>query len=104
LYQSRSELPKSRRPARIVSEVGTTKGWVCGVAEEDSDWLGSSIGPHTKEVWTGKIRMVVQQGFDLLWVQVTTSAECKKVSGYSLFREGAANTAGKEPIEALINL
>jgi hypothetical protein len=26
----------------------------------------------------------VQQGFDLLWVQVTTSVECKKVSGYSL--------------------
>jgi hypothetical protein len=51
LYQSRSGLPKSRRPARIVSEVGTTKGWVCEVAEEDNDWLGSSIGPHTKEVW-----------------------------------------------------
>jgi hypothetical protein len=46
----------------------------------------------------------VQQSFDLLWVQVTTSAECKKVSGYSLFREEAANMAGKEPIEALINL
>jgi hypothetical protein len=46
-------LPKSRRPARIVSKVGTTKGWVCEVAEEDSDWLGSSTGPHTKEVWTG---------------------------------------------------
>jgi hypothetical protein len=46
----------------------------------------------------------VQQAFDLLWVQVTTSAECKKVSGYSLFWEGVANTAGKEPIEALINL
>jgi hypothetical protein len=44
-----------RRPALIVSEVGTTKGWVCGVAEEDSDWLGSSTRPHTKEVWTGKI-------------------------------------------------
>jgi hypothetical protein len=46
----------------------------------------------------------VQQGFDLLWIQVTTSAEYKKVSGYSLFWEGAANAAGKEPIEALINL
>jgi hypothetical protein len=46
----------------------------------------------------------VQQGFDLLWVQVITSTECKKVSGYSLFREGVANAAGKEPIEALINL
>jgi hypothetical protein len=30
--------------------------------------------------------------------------ECKKVSGYSLFREGATNVAGKEPIEALVNL
>jgi hypothetical protein len=47
---------------------------------------------------------VVQQGVDLLWVKVTTSAECKKVSRYFLFQEGAANTAGKEPIEALIIL
>jgi hypothetical protein len=62
------------------------------------DWA-----PHQGSV-DGKDRLVVQQGFDLLWVQVTTSAECKKVSGYSVFREGAANAAGKEPIEALINL
>jgi hypothetical protein len=52
----------------------------------------------------GKVRLVVQQGFDLLWVQVTTSVEYKKVSGYSLFQEGATNAAGKESIEALINL
>jgi hypothetical protein len=52
----------------------------------------------------GKVCLIVQQGVDLLWVQVTTSAECKKVSRYSLFWEGATNTAGKEPIEALINL
>jgi hypothetical protein len=52
----------------------------------------------------GKVRPVVQQGFDLSWVQVITSAECKKVSRYSLFWEGAMNTAGKERIEALINL
>jgi hypothetical protein len=52
----------------------------------------------------GKVRLVVQQGVDLLWVQVTTSAECKKVSRYSLFREGAMNMARKEPIKALINL
>jgi hypothetical protein len=51
-----------------------------------------------------KVRPVMQQGVDILWVQVTTSTECKKVSRYSLFREGATNTAGKEPIEALINL
>ena len=49
------------------SESGRTKGWACGVAEKGSDWLGSSTGPHTKEVWTGKIRPDVQQGFDLLW-------------------------------------
>jgi hypothetical protein len=35
---------------------------------------------------------------------MTTSTECKKVSGYFLFREGATNAAGKEPIEALIKL
>jgi hypothetical protein len=72
--------------------------------ERNSYWLGSLTGPHTKEVWTGKTRLVEQQGFDLLWVQVTTTAEYKKVSGYSLFWEGAGNAAGKEPIEALIYL
>jgi hypothetical protein len=83
---------------------GLTKGWVCGVAEKNGDWLGSQDrAPHQGSV-DGSARPVVQQGFDLSWVQVTTSAEYKKVSGYSLFREGAANAAGKEPIEALINL
>jgi hypothetical protein len=52
----------------------------------------------------GKVCLVVQQGVDLLWIQVTTYVECNKVSRYSLFQEGATNTAGKEPIEALINL
>jgi hypothetical protein len=52
LYQSRLGLPKSRMSAWIVFEVGTTKGWVCKVAEEDSDWLGSTTGPHKQEVWT----------------------------------------------------
>jgi hypothetical protein len=80
------------------------KGGSAGSRRRTVIGLDHKTGPHTKEVWTGKTRLVVQQGFDLLWVQVTTSAECKKVSGYSLFREGAANVAGKEPIEALINL
>jgi hypothetical protein len=93
-----------RRPARIISEVGTTKGWVCGVAEEDSDWLGSHDWAPYKRSMDGKVRPVVQQNIDLLWVQVTTSVECMKISRYSLFQEGATNTAGKEPIEALINL
>jgi hypothetical protein len=44
-----------RRLAWIVSEVGTTKEWVCRVVEEDNDWLGSSTGPHTKEVSMRKI-------------------------------------------------
>jgi hypothetical protein len=52
----------------------------------------------------GKVRLVVQQSVDLSWVQVTTYAECKKVSRYSLFQEGATNAAGKELIKALINL
>jgi hypothetical protein len=58
LYQSRSGLPKSRRPARIVSEIGTTKGWVCEVAEEDSDWLGSQDwAPHIGSVDEQATRM-----------------------------------------------
>jgi hypothetical protein len=87
-----------------IGEDGLTKRWVCGVTKKNSDWLGSQDwAPHQGSV-DGKDRPVVQQGFDLSWVQVTTSAECKKVYGYSLFWEGAANAAGKEPIEALINL
>jgi hypothetical protein len=36
------KLPKGRTAGvSIESEVGTIKGWVCGVAEKDSDWLGS---------------------------------------------------------------
>jgi hypothetical protein len=97
-------VPKSRRPVRIVFEVGTRKGWVCKVTEEDSDWLGSQDWAPYQGSMDGKVCSVVQQSFDLLWVQVTTFAECKKVSGYSLFREGATNAAGNEPIEALINL
>jgi hypothetical protein len=34
-----------------IGKDGLTNGWVCGVAEKNSDWLGSSTGPHTKEVW-----------------------------------------------------
>jgi hypothetical protein len=93
-----------RRPAWIVSEVGTTIGGVCGVEEEDSDCLESHDWAPYKRSMDGKVRPVVQQDFDLLWVQVTTFAECKKVSRYSLFGEGATNAVGKEPIEALINL
>jgi hypothetical protein len=34
---------------------GWTYKWVgLRVAEKNGDWLGSSTGPHTKEVWTGK--------------------------------------------------
>jgi hypothetical protein len=83
---------------------GLIKGWVCGVTEKNGDWLGSSTRPHTKRSMDEKVRPVVQQSVDLSWVQVIISAECKKVSRYSLFQEGATNAAGKEPIEALINL
>ena len=37
---------------------GATKGWVCGVAEKGSDWLGSYTGPHTKGSVDGKDRPV----------------------------------------------
>jgi hypothetical protein len=57
-----------RRPAWIISEVETTKGWVCGVAEEDSDWLGSYDWAPYKRSMDGKVRPVVQQSIDLLWV------------------------------------
>jgi hypothetical protein len=80
------------------------KGGYAGLRKKDSDWLGSQDWAPYQGSMDGKVRPVVQQGFDLLWVQVTISTECKKESGYSLFREGATNVAGKEPIEALTNL
>jgi hypothetical protein len=61
-----------------IGEDGLTKGWVCRVAEKNGDWLGSQDwAPHQGSV-DGSARPVVQQGFDLSWVQVTTSAECIK--------------------------
>jgi hypothetical protein len=36
-------------------------------AKKDGEWLGSMTGPHTKEVWIGKTRLVVHKGFDLFW-------------------------------------
>jgi hypothetical protein len=71
----RSGLPKSRRPTRIVSEVGTTKVWVCKVAEEDNDWPGSQDWAPYQGSMDGKVRPVVQQVFDLLWVQVTDTSQ-----------------------------
>jgi hypothetical protein len=54
----------------------------------------------------GKVRPVVQQGVDLLWVQVTTSAECTKsikilpVSGrsYEHDRKGA-HRSSNQPVK-----
>jgi hypothetical protein len=62
----------------IVSKVGTTKRWVCRVMEEDNDWLGSHDWAPYKRSMDRKVRPVVQQGIDLLSVQVTTSTECTK--------------------------
>jgi hypothetical protein len=97
------QLPKCR-PARIANRSWSRKR-VGMQGRGKEQWLARIIGwaPHMRSV-DGNSYSDVQQSLDLLWVQVTTSAECKKVSRYSLFREGAANTAGKEPIEALINL
>jgi hypothetical protein len=73
------------------------KGGYAGSRRRTVIGLDHRLGPtHEKCGWESYSD--VQQGFDILWVQVTTSVECKK------FWEGAANAAGKEPIEALINL
>jgi hypothetical protein len=48
-----------------IGEDGLIKGWVCRVAEKNSDWLGSQDwAPHQGSV-DGKDRSIVQQGFDL---------------------------------------
>jgi hypothetical protein len=44
---------------RIVSEVGTTEGWVCRVAEEDIDWLGSHDWAPYKRSMDEKVRPIV---------------------------------------------
>jgi hypothetical protein len=86
-----------------VPKLELQKGTYAGLRRRTMIGFDHRLGP-THEKCGRENYSDVQQGFDLLWVQATTSAECKKVSGYSLFREGAMNVAGKEPIEALINL
>jgi hypothetical protein len=49
-----SSLGVNMRGTTCLRELG--RHALCG---EGSDWLGSMTGPHTKEVWTGKIRPVV---------------------------------------------
>ena len=67
-----------------------------GLVEKHGEWLGSSIGPHTKRSMDRNVRLVVQHDLDLLWVKQHTSAECKNVTCYSTFQEGTTNVAGKE--------
>jgi hypothetical protein len=58
-----------------IGKDGLTKGWVCGVAEKNGDWLGSQDwAPHQASVDDAS-RSVVQQGFDLSWVQVTDTSK-----------------------------
>ena len=82
---------------------GLTKGWVCGVAEKDSDWLGSYTGPHTTEVWTGKYARLATRIRSLMG-KAAHLCRVKDVACHSLFREGTANAAGKELHEVLVNL
>jgi hypothetical protein len=91
---------------RGIGEDGLTNGWVCGVAEKNGDWLGSSTGPHTKISMDGKVRPVVQQRVDLSWVQVATSAECTKsikilpVPGRSCERDRkGAHQSSNQPVK-----
>jgi hypothetical protein len=104
LCQLRLDLPQCVGGRRgFFPRLELQKGGYAGSRRRIVIGLDHRLGPTHKKC--GRARdSDVQLCFDILWVQVTTSAECKKVSGYSLFREGAVNTAGKEPIEALINL
>ena len=40
---------------KIKGRTNLQKGGHAGLLEKHGEWLGSSTGPHTKEVWTGKI-------------------------------------------------
>ena len=80
------------------------KGWACGVAEKGGDWLGSSTGPHTKEVWTGKYARLCSKALISHGKSDAPLQSVRIVTCYSLFWEGTANAAGKELHEVLINL
>ena len=80
-----------------------TKGWVCGVVEKGSDWLGSYTGPHTKKVWT-RMRARLVTRIRSLMGKAAHLCRVKDVACHSLFREGTANAAGKELHDVLINL
>jgi hypothetical protein len=62
--------------------------------EKYDEWLGSSAGPHTKEVWTGRNARLCSKA--LISFGITHFYRVyKDVTCYPLFQEGAANAAGK---------
>ena len=80
-----------------------TKGWVCGVVEKGSDWLGSYTGPHTKGSVDELMTRLVTRIRSLMG-KAAHLCRVKDVACHSLFREGTANAAGKELHEVLVNL
>jgi hypothetical protein len=71
------QLPKSRM-ARVAN-----RSWSCkrvGMqGRKKEQWLAQINGWATYQgSMDGKVHPVVQQSVDLLWIQVTTSAECTK--------------------------
>jgi hypothetical protein len=78
------QLPKCR-PARVANRSWSRKKGGYARSREGTV-IGSDHWPGPTQRKCGwASNSDVQQGFDLLWVQVTTSVECKKVSGYSQF-------------------
>lgn len=84
--------------------VSGTKGWVCGVAEKDSDWLGSYTKSHTKEVCTGWAARLATRIRSLMGKVTHLCRVYWIVACHSLFREGTTNAAGKELHKVLVNL
>jgi hypothetical protein len=71
------QLPKCR-PVRVANRSWSRKR-VCMQGHKKEQWLAQINGWATYQGrMDGKVRPVVQQSVDLLWVQVTTSAECTK--------------------------
>jgi hypothetical protein len=71
------QLPKSR-PARVANRSWSRKR-VGMQGRGKEQWLSRINGWATYQgSMDGKLHPVVQQSVDLLWVQVTTSAECTK--------------------------
>jgi hypothetical protein len=97
------QLPKCR-PVRVANRSWSRKR-VGMQGREKEQWLAQINGWATYQgSMDGKYTRSCSKALISYRYKWPPLQSVQKVSRYSLFREGAMNTAGKDPIEALINL